>query len=303
MSAEPKTKPLNIYQKLLQIQQHVSGLKKDKKAFGYDYLTGDKLLGHIKPIMNEVGLLLKQEVLSIVNTRQDYKAKSGEKSEIHTCLSMRFTWVCTDSGDKDENLFVANGQNDWDKGVGSALTYGERYFIMKYFHLATDEDDIDNPERKPAEKAAPKQASKDVSVPETNAPEPATESQKSEIRQILSNEAITKAEREAMTKVIDQISKESAAGKIKKMKAAIEDRTGKPYSMVPVKQSDPATPGQREHIMKLAQSHHFNDDEKEEARLKCESDHFNFADAGEYIEFLHDLIKVRGEKEKQSKAA
>jgi len=64
---------------------------------------------------------------------------------------MKFTWIDTETGDFDENLFGANGQNDWDKGVGSALTYGERYFLLKFFHIATDEDDIDNPDRKPIE--------------------------------------------------------------------------------------------------------------------------------------------------------
>ena len=59
---------------------------------------------------------------------------------------MKFTWIDSETGEKDENFFGANGQNGWDKGVGSALTYAERYFILKYFHISTDEDDIDNPE-------------------------------------------------------------------------------------------------------------------------------------------------------------
>lgn len=139
---------LNIYQKLLRIQQAVNGLGKDKSTYNYKYVTGDKVLEHIKPIMNELGLLLKQEIISIDNVRQDYATKSGNKSEILSKLMMRFTWVDTETGDKDENLFGANGQNDWDKGVGSALTYAERYFLLKYFHIATDEDDIDNPDSK-----------------------------------------------------------------------------------------------------------------------------------------------------------
>ena len=72
-------------------------------------------------------------------------------------VMMRFTWIDCETGDKDENLFGANGQNDWDKGVGSALTYAERYFLLKYFHINTDEDDIDNPDRKPQEEAQPLQ--------------------------------------------------------------------------------------------------------------------------------------------------
>ena len=105
--------------------------------------------------MDEQKLILKQEVLSIDNERMDYKTKYGEKSEILSKVMMKFTWIDVETGEKDENLFGANGQNDWDKGVGSALTYAERYFILKYFHISTDEDDIDNPNLKPKDKAQP----------------------------------------------------------------------------------------------------------------------------------------------------
>ena len=142
---------MEIYKKLLKIQESVKGLSKDKKSHNYDYVTGNKLLSFIKPLMDEQGLILKQEILSIDNERQDYKTKYGEKSEILSKVMMRFTWIDTETGEKDENLFGANGQNDWEKGLGSALTYGERYFLLKYFHIATDEDDIDNPERKKEE--------------------------------------------------------------------------------------------------------------------------------------------------------
>lgn len=138
---------LNIYQKLLTIQKRVIGLGKDKSTFNYKYVTGDKLLSELKPMMNELGLLLKQEVLSINNSRQDYNTKNGSKSEILSKVMMKFTWVDAETGEKDENLFGANGQNDWEKGLGSALTYAERYFLLKYFHIATDEDDIDNDQR------------------------------------------------------------------------------------------------------------------------------------------------------------
>lgn len=147
---------LNLYQKLLEIQKQVIGLGKDKSGGSYQYVTGSKVLEYIKPLMNKYGLILKQEVIDITNERQNYivgfgTPKQREKSEILSTCKMRFTWIDCETGEKDENLFVANGQNDWDKGVGSALTYGERYFLLKYFHIATDEDDIDNPERKAEE--------------------------------------------------------------------------------------------------------------------------------------------------------
>jgi hypothetical protein len=142
---------MKIYEKLLTIQKRINGLGKDKSTYNYKYVTGDKLLGEIKPMMNDLGLLLKQEIISIENTRQDYSAAKGNKSEILSKVMMKFTWIDVETGEKDENLFGANGQNDWEKGLGSALTYGERYFLLKYFHIATDEDDIDNDKRKTSE--------------------------------------------------------------------------------------------------------------------------------------------------------
>lgn len=163
---------MNLYQKLHKIQSKVLGLGKDKDGQNYKYVTGTKVIDHIKPIMNELGLILKQEILSIDNVRQDYQTSLYQdketkvwigkpKSEILSKVMMRFTWIDCETGEKDENLFGANGQNDWEKGLGSALTYAERYFLLKYFHIATDEDDIDNPERK-AEELKAKQEQEDA---------------------------------------------------------------------------------------------------------------------------------------------
>ena len=154
-TAKNTEKKMNLFQKLLEIQKTVVGLGKDSKSFGYQYVSGSKVLEHIKPMMNELGIILKQEVLDIDNTRQDYTTKNGLKSEILTKATMRFTWIDCETGERDENYFAANGQNDWEKGLGSALTYAERYFLLKYFHISTDEDDIDNPNRKPNEVVKP----------------------------------------------------------------------------------------------------------------------------------------------------
>lgn len=140
---------MSIYKKLLEVQKKVIGLGKDTKSYTYQYVSGGKVLENVKPIMNEVGLLLKQEIIDVTKERITYKAKNGEKSEILYGVTFKFTWIDTETGEKDENTFFASGMNDLEKGLGSALTYAERYFLLKYFHINTDEDDIDNPNRKP----------------------------------------------------------------------------------------------------------------------------------------------------------
>lgn len=151
------TENKGLFLKLHAIQEAIGAFSKDgdtktdNNPKGYKYVTGDQVLKAIKPLMNQQKVILKQEIISIENTRQDYKTKYSDKSEILSKVMMKFTWVDCETGQTDENMFGANGQNDWEKGLGSALTYGERYFLLKYFHIPTDEDDIDNPNRKKAD--------------------------------------------------------------------------------------------------------------------------------------------------------
>lgn len=156
---------MTIYKKLLQVQKEIKGLGKDQTSgtgnFGYKYVTGSKVLDHIKPILNEQGLILKQEITKVENERIDYTTKNGSKSEMLYKVWQKFTWIDTETGETDVNEFFAAGQNDWEKGLGSALTYAERYFLLKYFHIATDEDDIDNSERKAKEEIKIKESKND----------------------------------------------------------------------------------------------------------------------------------------------
>ena len=112
-------------------------------AAKYNYVSGAKLLGVIRPLMDKLGLILTQEVVDIKNEPITYMTRNGEKTEMFTTAHIRFTWVDTDDGSQVVNEFFANGMNAWDKGLGSALTYAERYYLMKTFHIATDEDDVD----------------------------------------------------------------------------------------------------------------------------------------------------------------
>ena len=139
-----------ILLKLLELQKAVVGLTKDKSGNSYQYVSGDKILSVVRPKMDDLGILLIPEIEESKFTRQDYNLydKNGNpkpKSEIFCELKLKFTWVDADSGDSLICHWASSGQNNWDKGLGSALTYGERYFLLKFFHIATDKDDVDAP--------------------------------------------------------------------------------------------------------------------------------------------------------------
>lgn len=136
---------MSIYKKLLELQRSVVGLTKDKNGNSYQYVSGDKILGIVRPKMDELGLILVPEVTESNFSREDYSTKNGQKTEMFCSVKMRFTWIDADTGETLTSVWASSGMNAWDKGLGSALTYGERYFLLKFFHIATDRDDVDSP--------------------------------------------------------------------------------------------------------------------------------------------------------------
>ena len=162
-----------LLKKLLIIQKAIDCIAKSETGFNYSYAGQEQVLNTIRPLMNDNGLLLMQEVLEVENTRIDYKLSNGkEKSEILTSAKQLFTWMDCDSGETLECRFHANGMNDWEKGLGSALTYAERYFLLKFFHIPTPADDPDSRQTPPQQTppAPPKVESKPQSIGEDEIP-------------------------------------------------------------------------------------------------------------------------------------
>lgn len=155
---------MSVFKKLHQVQAATRSLAANTEgqtgAAKYNYVSGAKLLGVIRPLMDKLGLILTQEVVEIKNEPITYMTRNGEKTEMFTTAHIRFTWVDTDDGSQVVNEFFANGMNAWDKGLGSALTYAERYYLMKTFHIATDEDDVDALVKDEAIKPQPTKATK-----------------------------------------------------------------------------------------------------------------------------------------------
>lgn len=153
---------MSVYKKMHQVQAATRSLAANTEgqtgAARYNYVSGAKLMGVIRPLMDKLGLILTQEVVDIKNEPISYMTKNGEKTEMFTTAHIRFTWVDTEDGSQVVNDFFANGMNAWDKGLGSALTYAERYYLMKTFHIATDEDDVDALVKDEAIKPQPSQA-------------------------------------------------------------------------------------------------------------------------------------------------
>lgn len=143
---------LNLYQKLIEIRKVVSYLKKDTEGSQYLYNPSSQVLMSVKDKMDEVGLLLIPAITDkrVNQSAIEYYDKDGRPTKrtitYFTELDMTMTWVNAENPeDKIVIPWYAQGVDiAGEKGVGKALTYAEKFFILKQFNIATNKDDPDS---------------------------------------------------------------------------------------------------------------------------------------------------------------
>ena len=138
---------MSIYKKLLELQKELTLMPKTAKGGSdkspYKYTSGDYLFSVLRPKMDALGLMLVQEIVESKSEHVMWKLSYGDKQQTYVSATFKFTWVDADTDEKVEHLFHADGFNDWDKAIGSAMTYAERYYVLKQFHIPTTELDPD----------------------------------------------------------------------------------------------------------------------------------------------------------------
>ena len=160
---------LNIYQKLIEVRKSVPYLQKENKGYQFNYVSSSQVLAGLKSKMDEMGLLLIPSVSNKTVTvdtyeKTDNRGNTKRTVDYFTELEMIFTWVNAEKPDeKIECKWYGQGVDTaGEKGVGKALTYAEKYFMLKFFNIPTDNDDPDSFQSKqddnpPKPEAPPKQ--------------------------------------------------------------------------------------------------------------------------------------------------
>lgn len=141
-----QNKPLNLHMKLVEVRKSIDGFTKDQKGYNYSYISGTQVLAKIKQKMDELYLLL----YPAINTQEfqgfPYKDKFGkDKHDFLVHGDMSYKWVNAEK--PDEEIIIpwkyTGQQADISQAFGSGLTYSERYFLLKFFGVPTDDDDPD----------------------------------------------------------------------------------------------------------------------------------------------------------------
>lgn len=148
---------LSLVQKLAGIRKMVEVIRKNKSGFNYKYVSEDEILARVTAGMDKYHVLLypgivpQTAAVTPYNYTKIKNAKDGKKieesvNEVLVKADMTFTWINLDN--PEDTLVVpwviVGQQSDASQAVGSGLSYLHRYFLLKFFQIATPDDDPDN---------------------------------------------------------------------------------------------------------------------------------------------------------------
>lgn len=165
---------MTLYQKLAQIRVPITHLQYDKSAYNYSYVTDTAILSAIQDEMAKLEVSLVPEVVpgtTKIERHETHEQKKDKDGNLYdkvsvdyvTTADMVYRWV----NDADPSEFIevpwslVGIQNSASQSFGSGLTYSMRYFLLKYFNIATSEDDPDEYVRKQTENAKKQKAADD----------------------------------------------------------------------------------------------------------------------------------------------
>lgn len=129
---------MNIYQKLVEVRKTIPYLQKDKKGHNCKYASGSLIIGAVRQKIDELNLLLIPQI-------KEMSFPQVVAKDVVVILELEYCWVNADMPEERVTIaWRAIGQKQQiEQSLGSALTYAERYFLLKFFNIPTDEIDPD----------------------------------------------------------------------------------------------------------------------------------------------------------------
>lgn len=150
---------MNIYQKLAQVRKSIPVLyKKYSESLKAKVMSSEDLLQEINEHINNAGLFLVteqvEEPVIVRHTEDKEKWDNYAKKQIsyksttyEANVKLKYTWINIDNPEEKLSLnwfcTAINQQGDPAKSIGAALTYSEKYFLLKFFNIETSKDDPD----------------------------------------------------------------------------------------------------------------------------------------------------------------
>jgi hypothetical protein len=145
---------MNLYIKLVDIRKSVEYLQKTERGNqGAMYVDPAVLVQKIRAKMDDAGILLVPSLSdTTVDSMPDPTKNNPNATSFLFRSKMLYTFIDAESGDKLDVPWFMTGKHLQDPAMagGAALTYFERYFLLKFFQIPTSKDDPEHFQAKTA---------------------------------------------------------------------------------------------------------------------------------------------------------
>lgn len=165
---------LNIYQRMAAITADLNTVGKNLhvdtgKGKGYKAVSERDIIDNVKPLEAKYGVYSYPASRTVLESERlesetNYNGVTGKKTTFFERVETVYRFVNIDNPDEYiETTTFAEGIDAQDKGSGKAMTYADKYALMKMYKISTGDDpdaDPSNDEyyRKPTDRKPPTQA-------------------------------------------------------------------------------------------------------------------------------------------------
>jgi hypothetical protein len=145
---------MKLYSKLVNIRKAVEYLQKTERGNqGAMYVDPAVLVRKIREKMDEHGILLVPSLKnSSIESMPDPTKNNPDAKSFLFRSEMVYTFIDAEDGSKLDVDWFMTGKHLQDPAMagGAALTYFERYFLLKFFQIPTSKDDPEHFQAKTA---------------------------------------------------------------------------------------------------------------------------------------------------------
>ncbi len=137
---------LNIYQRMLKVQEDVVFVKKENRGgLKFKTVTHDQVVELCRKSFMKHGIhvsaSLTDHEVEVVRSQKVKDGKSYEAVNLFTKVDLQVSFVNVDNPeDRIEVVMGGHGIDPQDKGIGKAISYGKKYAILTALLLETGDD-------------------------------------------------------------------------------------------------------------------------------------------------------------------
>lgn len=146
----------NIFQKMLLATEKISRVAKNLNVGNgqnqYKAVSEVDVLNAVKPIEIECGIYsypVSREIIdtNILTSTTEFDGKTKEKKQLFMRLEVKYRFVNTDKPDEFIDITTyGDGVDTQDKAPGKAMTYADKYALLKAYKIETGDD----PDKEPS---------------------------------------------------------------------------------------------------------------------------------------------------------